>query len=137
MPGEGTAGGPGGPGLYTLEDFTDTKRQYDDAMPAAAEDLAAKIAHAERAEANIDRTARTLEVVGNLDALDLEAKRRLLAALAVKVTVRSYSDERGKLRDWTADLESYGAAVTALAETVGMFDSPLSCGILGCDNNTY
>ena len=110
-------------GVYTPEDFGRTKAEHDLHMPdlrAEAEDLEAKIAQAERSEGAIDWTARTLAAAGDLEALDLEAKRRLLTALAVKVTVKTYTDERDKLRDWTADLESYGAAVTALAVTGDM-----------------
>jgi site-specific DNA recombinase len=105
---------------YTLDDFTDTKRQHDEAMPALAaeaEQLEAQITQAEASEQSIDWTARTLAAAGDLDALDLAGKRRLLTALAVKVTVRTHADERNKLSDWTAELESFAAAVTGLAVT--------------------
>ena len=110
-------------GVYTPEDFGRTKAEHDLHMTdlrAEAEDLEAKIAQAEQADGAIDWTARTLAAAGDLGALDLEAKRRLLAALAVKVTVKTYADARGKLQNWSADLESYGAVVPALAVTEGL-----------------
>jgi hypothetical protein len=110
-------------GVYAPADFARTKSEYDTHMTdlrAEAEELERKIAQAEQNEQNVDWTARTLTAAGDLDALDLDAKRRLLSALAVKVTVKTYTDERGRLKDWTAELESYGAVVTDLAVTGAM-----------------
>jgi site-specific DNA recombinase len=110
-------------GVYAPADFARTKNEYDTHMAdlrAEAEELERKIAQAEQNEQNVDWTARTLMAAGDLDALDLDAKRRLLSALAVKVTVKTYTDERGRLKDWTAELESYGAVVTGLAVTGAM-----------------
>jgi chromosome segregation ATPase len=110
-------------GIYAPADFARTKDEHDTHMEdlrAEAEELERKLAQAEHNEQNLDWTARTLQAAGDLDGLDLEAKRRLLSALAVKVTVRTCTDERGRLQDWTAELESYGAAVPALAVTGAM-----------------
>ncbi len=110
-------------GVYSPADFARTKDEHDthmEGLRSEAVELERKIAQAEHNEQNVNWTARTLQAAGDLDGLDLEGKRRLLSALAVKVTVRTYMDERGRLQDWTAELESYGAAVPALAVTGAM-----------------
>jgi len=103
---------------YTLDDFSDTKAQYEERMPvlqAEADELEEKIARAERERADVDWQAEVLRRAGDLDDLDLDGKRRLLSALGVAVTVWTVRDERGKLADMKVRLETYAAAITGLA----------------------
>jgi DNA invertase Pin-like site-specific DNA recombinase len=101
---------------YTDEDFAATKGEYGlhmSDLAAEAEGLEAKIAAAETRESGVDWAARTLAAAGDLDSLDQDAKRRLLSALGAKVTVRTFTDEKGRLASWDAELDLFTSLATS------------------------
>jgi site-specific DNA recombinase len=111
-------------GVYSDDDYRKTKAEYDlhwGDLQAEAAALEEKITHARQERADVDWTAEVLRRAGDLDALDLDGKRRLLSALGATVTVITVKDERGRLADVKAKLETYAAPVPSLASAGAMF----------------
>jgi len=95
--------------VYTLEEYEQSRAEIEP-QEAELEERRARLERLakddEERQVAVESTAEALRLAGALDALPLEAKRRLLTRLGMRLTVWGHERRR---------LEWYGAGVTAAA----------------------
>jgi len=93
-------------GVYTLEDLARSKTEIEEEqeqLQARQHELETLVGDEEKRQQAVDATGQMLQAVSDLDALNLEEKRRLLFGLGARVTVLSRDRSR---------FEWYGAAAS-------------------------